>query len=294
MKVVFIGTVQTSKVFLEKTIECGADVVGVCTKNKSKFNSDFVDITPVCRKNDIEYRYVDDINSEENISWISSLKPDFIFCFGWSFLIKEKLLSIPKHGVIGFHPAELPRNRGRHPLIWSIFLGLKQTASTFFFMDSGADTGDILSQSPVDISPQDDAGSLYDKVCRVASKQIEEFIPLLKSGNYTRKKQNHDLANSWRKRKKPDGKIDFRMNSNSVCRLVRALTKPYVGAHVEWMDNDVKIWEAVESHADFPNLEPGKILSVKNEIITVKTYDSAVMLLKHDFKGILPKAGDYL
>ena len=96
----------------------------------------------MCRKNNIPVRYTPSINSEEVIGWISDLAPDVIFCFGWSQLFKKKLLNIASLGVIGFHPALLPANRGRHPLIWSLILGLKETGSSFFFMDEGADSGD--------------------------------------------------------------------------------------------------------------------------------------------------------
>jgi methionyl-tRNA formyltransferase len=84
-------------------------------------------------------------------------------------------------GVVGFHPAALPENRGRHPLIWALVLGLEETASTFFFMDEGADSGDLLSQRRISIEPADDAGSLYARITEVAMCQIREFVPLLES-----------------------------------------------------------------------------------------------------------------
>ena len=54
-------------------------------------------------------------------------------------------------GVVGYHPAKLPQNRGRHPIIWSLALGLKHSASTFFFIQNGVDNGDIISQHPFEI-----------------------------------------------------------------------------------------------------------------------------------------------
>lgn len=80
-----------------------------------------------------------DINHLNNISWIKALSPDILLCFGWSSLLKEELLRIAPMGVLGYHPAELPYNKGRHPLIWAKVLGLEETASTFFFMDQTAD-----------------------------------------------------------------------------------------------------------------------------------------------------------
>lgn len=293
MKILFIGTVEFSYKALKKLIDLNAEIVGVCTKNKSDFNSDFADLTPLCKKAGIPFKYVDDINSNENIAWIRSLSPDIIFCFGWSNLIKKDLLGLPKMGVVGYHPALLPKNRGRHPLIWALALGLNVSGSTFFFMTEGADDGDILSQEKVEILYEDDAKSLYDKVSNIALRQIEAFLPKLQNNSFETIKQNNDLANVWRKRGKVDGKIDFRMTSRAICNLVRALTKPYAGAHVEYNGQDISIWKVEEIEFNQNNIEFGKILENDGKSVVVKTYDKAIKIIDHDFKE-LPKVGEYL
>lgn len=293
MRIMFIGTVEFSKKALIKLLELDADIVGVCTKEYSTNNSDFANLKPICEQNKIPYSLVEDINSEDTIKWISSLKADIIFCFGWSNLIKEELLKIPKMGIIGFHPTELPLNRGRHPLIWALVLGLKHSASTFFFMDQGADSGDILSQKKFNILYEDTAQSLYNKVTTLALKQIEEFLPTLQNGTYIKKKQEHQLSNVWRKRGIKDGLIDFRMSSFAIYNLVRALSKPYVGAHINYKNQNVSIWKVEEIIFKNNNDEPGKVLKIENDIITVKTYDGAVNIIDHDFQT-LPEIGEYL
>jgi len=293
MKIMFIGTVEFSYKALKKLIELNAEIVGVCTKKKSDFNSDFKDLTPLCKKVDIPFKYVDDINSNENIDWIRSLSPDIIFCFGWSNLIKKDLLTLPKMGIVGYHPALLPKNRGRHPLIWALVLGLSDSGSTFFFMTEGADDGDILSQEKVKILYEDNAKSLYDKVSNIALRQIEDFLPKLQNNSFKTIKQNNDLANVWRKRGKVDGKIDFRMTSRAIYNLVRALTKPYIGAHVEYNEQDISIWNVEEVEFDQNNIEFGKVLENDGKSIVVKTYDKAIKIIDHGFKE-LPKVGEYL
>lgn len=293
MRILFIGTVEFSYKALEKLISLNANIVGVCTKKKSNFNSDFRDLTPLCKNENIPYKYIDDINSRDSINWIKSLKPDIIFCFGWSSLIKKELLDLPKMGVVGYHPAKLPQNRGRHPLIWAMVLGLKKSASTFFFMQEGADDGDILSQKEFDILYEDNAQSLYSKVSNIALEQIEEFLPQLQNGNFKKLKQNHILANIWRKRSKIDGIIDFRMTSNAIYNLVRALSKPYVGAILKYKDEEVTIWKVEEIECDLQNIEYGKVLENDGKTITIKTYDKAIKVIEHEFKE-LPKIGEYL
>ena len=293
MKILFIGTVEFSKIALQKLIELNAQVVGVCTKEKSEFNSDFADLRPLCEKNKIPYKFTDNVNSKDNCDWIKSFNPDIIFCFGWSNLLKKNVLTLAPMGVLGFHPSELPKNRGRHPLIWALVLGLKKSASTFFFMDEGIDSGEILSQKDFDILSTDDAQILYDKFVNIALLQIEEFLPQLEKKTYQTIKQNDEVSNIWRKRAKIDGQIDFRMGSRAIYNLVRALTKPYVGAHINYKDKEIIVWKVEIIENEQHNIESGKVLDISEDKILVKTYDGAIKIIHHEFKKI-PNVGEYL
>ena len=293
MRVLLIGTVEFSLCVLERLISLNINLVGVCTKDTSTFNSDFADLKPLCISNAIPYLCVDDINSHNSVKWIKDLNPDVIFCFGWSSLIKKEILSIASMGVVGYHPAKLPKNRGRHPLIWALVLGLEKSASTFFFMDEGADTGDILSQVDFKISYQDDARSIYNKVVNIALFQIEEFIPKLEENVFKRVKQSDQYSNVWRRRNEPDGQIDFRMSSRSIYNLTRALTKPYVGAHIKYNGKNISIWKVKEIDDFRENIEPGKVLKTSDKFFIVKSSDGAIEVTEHDFKAP-PKIGEYL
>lgn len=295
MRIAYIGSVIFSAKALNRLIEINADVVGVVTKKESSFNSDFCDLSIIAEDNSIPFTYTSNINSVETVDWLKKLNPNVIFCFGWSNLIKKDILSIPDIGVIGYHPSLLPFNKGRHPLIWAKVLGLQKSGSTFFFMDEGADTGDILSQEEFDIKFEDDANDLYNKLIDTALGQIEIFCAQLSNRNYIREKQDLSLGNYWRKRGKKDGLIDFRMSTLAICNLARALTKPYVGAHVEYNGLEIKVWEVEPGNGDgeTKNDEPGKVISVVEGKIQVKTGDSTIWLTKHDF-GKLPKPNMYI
>ena len=117
MKIAFIGSIEFSRQALELLIKMGEDVVGVCTLKESPFNSDHYDLSGICKEYGISWKYTPHINSEETIKWLANKNPDVVFCFGWSKILGKKLLNLAPKGVIGFHPAALPANRGRHPLI---------------------------------------------------------------------------------------------------------------------------------------------------------------------------------
>ena len=293
MRVVFIGAVKFSARALEVLIDMPIQLVGVCTLKESTFNTDHVDLRPIAEKKNIPVRYTPNINSEANLSWIRSLEPDAIFCFGWSRLIRKNLLDLPPLGVIGFHPAALPANRGRHPIIWALVLGLQETASTFFFMDEGADSGDIISQEYLKITESDDAGILYEKITQTALKQLREFVPRLAQGNCQRMLQDTTRANVWRKRGKPDGCIDWRMAAVSIHNLVRGLSRPYVGAHFECEGEEIKVWRTSVEKDATANIEPGKVLECSENGILVKAGIGAIRL--HEIEpSISTRVGEYL
>ena len=293
MRILFIGAVTFSARILRELILMKSNVVGVCTLRKSEFNSDHENLEPIAERAGIPVLFTSDVNSTESISWINNLGPDVIFCFGWSRLIKSPLLTLPPLGVVGFHPSALPANRGRHPIIWALVLGLKETASSFFFMDEGADSGDLLSQVNIPIDPTDDAGTLYRRVSDVAIEQLREFMPRLVAGEINRIPQDHQLANVWRKRKFEDGIIDWRMAAEDIHNLVRGLTRPYVGAHFDYAGEQIKVWKtAIELDSPI-NLEAGKVLAVYDDSVSIKTGNGTLRLLDYDPK-ILLKPGDYL
>ena len=274
------------------------EITGVLSMRENKFNSDFVDICEIAEKSSVSFHYFEDIDELSLAKILRESEAEIVFAIGWSRLIGTEIISIPQHGFIGFHPAALPRNRGRHPLIWALALGLEKTASTLFFIDQGTDSGEIISQEEIHISSKDDAQSLYDKVLAVLPRQINGVIDDLVAGELCGVTQNHDLANHWRKRFAPDGRIDWRMSASSIYNLTRALTHPYIGAEFYHNDQVVKVWRCEIVTEDVPhNAEPGKVLDVDDRGLVIKTGlgadGGAVRLLDTEYSPEFKK-GDYL
>ena len=294
MRICFIGCVQSSHALLRVLLEHQKQVVGVVTRRESKFNADFQSLISLCEEKNILFVCEDEIKESELVEFIKNCYPDVIYCFGWSKLLQNEILDIPAMGSIGFHPAELPLNRGRHPLIWALALGLKKTASTFFKMTEEADSGDIISQCPIDIAYEDDAYTLYQKVLETAADQVLQFTEYAeKTGTFPYIGANEG-GNFWRKRGKKDGQIDWRMYSESIYNLVRALTHPYVGAHFSYKDKEYKVWKVQVWQELVPNnIEPGKILQINSmHDFIIKTGDGAVHVL--DCDDVVLQEGEYL
>lgn len=294
MRIAFIGCVDFSAAMLNGLLNHpDAELVGLVTRQQSAFNADFQDLSPLAKQAACPVFLSSDSNQGEMAAWLRERQPEVIYCLGWSSLLSAEVLAIPPLGVVGYHPTALPQNRGRHPIIWTLALGLEQTASTFFLMDETADSGDILSQVSVAIDTQDDAGSLYQKLIDTALPQCHALTCALAGGTVSRTPQDHRLANSWRKRSARDGCIDWRMSAASIHNLVRALARPYPGAHCICKDQEIKIWRTCPISGVPGNLEPGKVLNVAEGRIQIKCGDDAVELIEHAFDP-LPQEGSYL
>lgn len=283
MKVLYIGCVTSSFEFLKSIFQnTEAEFVGVVTKVKSNYNADHHSLHDFCEEHNIDW--LDYQDNKQLAQYIHEKSPDIIYCFGWSHLLPKEVYSIPPLGAVEYHPTLLPKNRGRHPIIWTIALGLKETGSTFFKLMETPDAGDILSQRKLQLNEFETANSLYEKLITTGKEQIVELTNQLISGSVLPISQKESEATYWRKRGKKDGLIDWRMSSEVILNLVNALTKPYTGAHFEYEGKEIKVWIAeVIEVSNIKHLIPGQVVDVKDNFFVVKTSDKLLKMI--DFEG---------
>jgi methionyl-tRNA formyltransferase len=301
MRIVFVGAVEFSRHCLEETLKNGGNVVAVITiaKEKAKLHSDYTDLSSTAQKYHLPVYRVKNINDPEGIELIRSLKPDVIFVFGWSQLISKPILGIPSVGCIGTHPALLPRNRGRHPIIWALREGLQESGLTFFYLDEGSDSGDLLWQKSFSISLDDDAGTLYEKIKLLATEAIREFLPQLERGTAPRIPQDHSQATYWRKRTEKDGEINWASPAMDIYNLIRALARPYVGAHTFLVGGKVVIWRARFPEKPLPasacNADPGTVFGQSDGRFDVRCRDGYLTIVEYEsVEGAVLEVGSRL
>ena len=160
----------------------------------------------------------------------------------------------------------------------------------------GVDNGDIVSQESVVIDENETARTLYDKISGIAKAQLLEITRSFERGAVVFTPQDEAKASVWRKRGEADGRIDFRMGAKTIVHLVRALTRPYIGAHFIYQDRVYKAWSAraaPDIEGAYQNAEFGKVLEVYSDgAFLVKTGDGLVKI--EDCDAIELKRGDYL
>jgi methionyl-tRNA formyltransferase len=187
------------------------------------------------------------INNDEVIKAIKQYNIDWLFIIGWSQIASEDVIKSCKKGAIGAHPTLLPSGRGRAAIPWAIIKGLDRTGLTFFNMDKGVDTGDILEQIEIPIRKNETASTLYEKVNTAHTDLIDKIWPKIIANTLVGDKQDESQATYWEGRKPKDGEIKPKnMTIEQVDRLVRATTKPYPGAFILKDNKKVIVWEGIK------------------------------------------------
>jgi len=132
--------------FIEKNEPISALVLD--TKNRGNFNKKIIEKYQSKFKNN-EIYYETDLKDNETLERLQDVKSVYGILAWWPYIIKEKLLSIPKKGWINFHPSYLPFNKGAHPNFWS-FAENTPSGVTIHKIDEGIDTGPIIFQKLID------------------------------------------------------------------------------------------------------------------------------------------------
>ncbi len=275
MKFGFVTCVKLGLSCIEEIYKSGLslDIVITLNDNCALNKSGRVFLDEFCSKNNIKLLKINDINDQIAIDFIKKNSIDWLFIIGWSQIAKSEILNSSKFGVIGAHPTLLPLGRGRASIPWTILKGITKTGVSFFKLDQGVDTGDIIHQEIISINKNEDAKSLYEKVNLSHINGISKVIKMLNSNEINFIKQNNSLSTYWPGRKPKDGEIDLGKSIFLAEKLIRATTKPYPGAFV--MSGNIKttIWKA-KIITNIVNSE-SKYLFFKDGILLLEEYEES-------------------
>jgi methionyl-tRNA formyltransferase len=232
MKTAFVGAVEGSAIALDALMSAGMapGLVVTLPLELANRHSDFADLEPYARAGGSDLLRVADINSSTTLDALGAFEPDLVLVIGWSQICKEKFRSIARLGNVGFHPAALPRLRGRAVIPWTILLGEHTTGASLFWLDEGIDSGPILLQEPIAVADDETARSLYSKQTGALAKLLPRAVELVRAGDPPRIPQDESRAVYCAKRTAEDGQIDWREPADDVVRLIRAVGDPYPGA----------------------------------------------------------------
>ena len=270
---------------LDALFNHGFDIAAVFThEDDPDENCWFDSVKNWAEQKNIAVYTTEEVNSPQWIAKIAATNPDIIFSFYYRTMISREILDLPRMGAFNLHGSFLPAYRGRCPVNWVIINGEAQTGVTLHYMIDKPDAGDIVGQKAVAIELLDTAKTLYDKLCRAAKELLDELLPLIKSNQIQRRKQNLAEGSYYGGRHPEDGRINWKKSAEEIYNLIRGVTDPYPGAFA-FLDNDKKIiiWWA-QPVVSKEAVIPGKLIIANKEVL-VQTGKNAIKLLDIDVEG---------
>ena len=219
------------------------------------------DYHSLCREFGVPLYEVANINDEEALELLRKLALDVVFVIGWSQIVRPEALSLAKVGMIGAHASLLPRNRGRAPINWALINGERVTGNSLIWLAPGVDTGDIIDQTEIHITPYDTCASLYDRVAESNREMILRTIPQLLAGERPGRPQEVNGHSTLPGRRPEDGLVNWSNESTKLYDFVRALTRPYPGAFSWLGGRRWKIWQcALLPTNHVSGTKPGEVI----------------------------------
>ena len=233
LKVVFFGTPDFARASLEAIHTSAHEVVGVVTvADKASGRGQKVHQSPVktyAVEHGLPLFQPEKLRNEEFLSQIQSLNADIFVVVAFRMMPKV-LFSMPRLGTFNLHASLLPDYRGAAPINYAVINGETKSGVTTFFINEKIDEGNILLQAETEISPEDNAGTLHDRLMEIGAKLVVETLDGLAEGKLTEIPQNQkENPKTAYKIFKEDTKIDWEKEVEVIHNFIRGMS-PYPAA----------------------------------------------------------------
>jgi methionyl-tRNA formyltransferase len=190
--------------------------------------------------------------------FIERAEPDAVVIIAYGQIIPADLLTIPKYGWINLHASLLPKYRGAAPVQWAIVNGETRTGITSMRIDPGMDTGPILLQEEVEITPDDTAETLATRLSTLGADLMVKTLRGLKAGTISERPQDHSLATYAPRIQKEQGRLDWNLTAQQIHNRIRGLV-PWPGAHTSFRGQLCHLWRSHPESGSALGKEPGTI-----------------------------------
>ncbi len=266
MRVLFMGTPEIAVAALE-ALAAEHEVIGAfCQPDKPQGRKMIMTPPPVklaAEKLGIPVFQPKSLRTDASKQLIKDLNPDVICLKAYGKLLPKEVLETPKFGCINAHASLLPKYRGASPIQHAILCGETVTGVTAMLMDEGMDTGDMMGSISVDILPEDDEQSMFEKLAPVGAQLLCDTLKKLESGTAVRVPQNNDEATYAPIIDKSMALFSFADDAKSIVNKVRAFSV-WPNAFFELNGVNIKVFKAAYSES---NAEAGTVVSTNPLVI---------------------------
>lgn len=265
IKLVFMGTPEFAVPTLEALIRDSYRIVAVYSQPDKKAGRGQRIASPPVKQlalsQGLQVIQPDSLKVAGTVERLSSSAPDLIVVAAFGEILPPEVLALPRFGCVNVHPSLLPQYRGSSPIATAILQAEEITGVTIMLMDAGLDSGPILRQEKVHISPDDTTGSLTVKLAQVGARLLVKTLPLWLEGQVEPCPQEESQATFTKSIAKGDGEMDWKLPALELWRRVRAFD-PWPGCYTWWGGKRLKLIEVVPIGGEQRGGEAGKVIAL--------------------------------
>lgn len=303
IRIVYMGTPDFAVPTLDALVQGGYNVVGVITMpDKPAGRGHKVQFSPVkeyALEHDLPLLQPEKLKDEIFLEQLRAWKADLQIVVAFRML-PEVVWDMPRMGTFNLHAALLPQYRGAAPINWAVINGETVTGATTFFLSHEIDTGRIILKQELPIAPDENVGSVHDRLMEMGKGQVTKTVDLLieAEGKVENIKtiDQETLYNDISELKpapkifKETCLIDWNDTARNIYNKVRGLS-PYPAAWTELTASNgekispVKIYKvSVVEEGKTSSQENGTVASTKSSI-HIKCADGIIALEELQLPG---------
>lgn len=295
MKIVFMGTPDFAVASLDILVKNGYDIVGVITApDKPAGRGQQLSQSAVKKyavENNLNVLQPEKLKNPSFLADLEALKADLFIVVAFRML-PEAVWNMPPMGTFNLHGSLLPQYRGAAPINWAVINGDKETGVSTFFLQHEIDTGSIIFNSKTDITDEDSAGSIHDRLMAIGADLILKTVKAIETNTVKSIPQEQVIAdlglteNDLRhapKIFKDDCKIDWNQSTETVFNHIRGLS-PYPTAFTELNGLTLKIFKTQKEITEH-NEAPGTVQSDGKKYLKFAAKDGYINVLDLQLQG---------
>ncbi len=302
-----MGTPEFAVPSLRSLVESNSNVVAVITvPDKPSGRGQKYTMSPVkayAQEHGIPVLQPEKLKNPKFLEELRSYKADIQVVVAFRML-PEVVWSMPTHGTFNLHGSLLPQYRGAAPINWAVINGETETGVTTFFIEKEIDTGKIIYKEKEPIHPDDDAGSVYERLMYKGAKLVVKTVEAIENGEYPQEDQDEPVVvRSAPKIFRETCEIDWNKTAEEIHNFVRGLS-PYPAAWTTLNGLSCKIFKTSvisedETLADNVSsgepLQPGEFKTDNKSYLYFRTSDTwiSIEILQLEGKKRM-EIGDFL
>lgn len=276
MRILFMGTPEFAAVSLKALLQAGHEICGVVTQPDRPSGRGMTlkpsEVKQVALEQRLPLWQPEKVDTPEFIALFRDLQPQVVVVVAFGQKIPAPILFEPKFGCINVHGSILPQYRGAAPIQWSVLNGDHTAGVTVMYMDEGWDTGDIITQATLPVSPADNFGEVYRKLAELGGTLLAQTLTAVADGVAPRIPQDATLATKAPKLKPELKLLNWSEAAERIHNVVRVFA-PAPGAETYCGAERLKILKtSIGEIIPETIMTPGTILQiVKKQGILVAT-----------------------